>query len=207
MRSILGKKLGMTSLFDEKGKAIPCTVIEAEPNHVAQVKTLENDGYAAYQLAYNEKSSKRTNKATEGHFKKAGIKPTYRLKEVKNIKDELKVGDAIKVDTFKVGDIVDVVGVSKGKGFQGVVRRHHFGGGSRTHGQSDRLRAPGSVGGSSFPSRTFKGMRMAGRMGGDQVTAKRLEIVKIVPDSNLIVVKGAIPGTKNSYVEVRTTKK
>ncbi|MBC8042774.1 MAG: 50S ribosomal protein L3 [Rhizobacter sp.] len=207
MSGILGKKLGMTSIYDDKGKVIPCTVIEAGPCFVSQVMTVEKNGYAAYQVSFDEKKEKRTPKPQVGHFKKAGVKPAYLVSEFRDIiLSDLKIGDEIKADVFKEGDIVDVTGTSKGKGFMGVVRRHHFGGGSRTHGQSDRQRAPGSVGGSSFPSRTFKGTRMAGRMGGEQVTAKKLRIVKVIPDSNLLVVLGAIPGTKNSYVKVVINK-
>ncbi len=208
MSAILGKKLGMTSIYDAKGKVIPCTVIEAGPCFVSQVKTVEKDGYAAYQFCFDEKKEERTAKPQRGHFKKAGVKPAYKVKEfyAQEVGLELKAGDALKVDVFKEGDLVDVVGISKGKGFAGVVKRHHFGGGSRTHGQSDRLRAPGSMGGSSHPSRSFKGLRMAGRMGSDQVTAKNLKVVKVLADSNLIVVKGAVPGKKNAYLEISTAK-
>lgn len=209
MSAILGKKVGMTSLYDGKGKVIPCTVIEAGPCYVSQVKTVEKDGYAAYQVCFDEKRESRTAKPQVGHFKKAGLKPAYNVVEFRKemIAGDLKAGDKIGVDTFKEGEIIDVIGTSKGKGFAGVVKRHHFGGGSRTHGQSDRLRAPGSMGGSSDPSRTFKGQRMAGRMGGDQVTVKNLQVVKVIPDSNLLVVKGAVPGPKDSYLEIVTRKK
>lgn len=209
MSAILGKKVGMTSLYDGKGKVIPCTVIEAGPCYVSQVKTVEKDGYAAYQVCFDEKRESRAAKPQVGHFKKAGLKPAYRVIEFRKelIAGDLKAGDKIGVDTFKEGEIIDVIGTSKGKGFAGVVKRHHFGGGSRTHGQSDRLRAPGSMGGSSDPSRTFKGQRMAGRMGGDQVTVKNLQVVKVIPDSNLLVVKGAVPGPKNAYLEIVTRKK
>lgn len=207
MSGILGKKLGMTSIYDDKGRVIPCTVIEAGPCYISEVKTVEKHGYAAYQVSYDEKKEKRTAKPQLGAFKKAGVKPTYLVIEFRDIIEaEMKVGDEINASVFKEGDIVDVIGTSKGKGFAGVVKRHHFGGGSRTHGQSDRQRAPGSMGGSSFPSRTFKGMRMAGRMGSDRVTVKKLQIVKVIPDSNLLVVRGAIPGTKNSYVKVVINK-
>lgn len=208
MSAILGKKVGMTSIYDEKGKVIPCTVIEAGPCYVSQVKTVEKDGYAAYQVAFDEKKAARTPKPQQGHFKKVNVPPAYYVKEFHKevLGLELKAGDSFKADVFKEGDVVDVIGTSKGKGFQGVVKRHHFGGGSRTHGQSDRLRAPGSLGGSSFPSRSFKGLRMAGRMGGETVTAKNLKVVKVLADSNLIVVKGAVPGKKGGYVQIVTAK-
>lgn len=198
----------MTSLYDAKGKVIPCTVIEAGPCYVSQVKTVENDGYAAYQMAFDEKKESRTPKPQLGHFKKAGVPPAYFVKEFRAevMGRELKVGEVVKADIFKEGDVVDVIGTSKGKGFQGVVKRHHFGGGCRTHGQSDRWRAPGSMGGSSFPSRSFKGMRMAGRMGGETVTVKNLKVVKVLADSNLLVVKGAVPGKNGGYVQVVTAK-
>ncbi|MDX2128272.1 MAG: 50S ribosomal protein L3 [Chloroherpetonaceae bacterium] len=208
MSAILGRKVGMTSIYDAKGKEIPCTVIEAGPCTIAQVKTKEKEGYHSYQFTFAEKKENRVSKPLLGHFKKAGVKPTYSVVEFRkeDVQADLNVGDVVKVDVFKEGEIVDVVGTSKGKGFAGVVKRHHFGGMSRTHGQSDRERAPGSMGGSSYPSRTFKGMRMAGRMGGDQVTVKNLLVVKVLADSNLLVVKGAIPGHKNSFVQVVSVK-
>lgn len=208
MSAILGKKVGMTSIYDAKGKVVPCTVIEAGPCYISQVKTVEKDGYAAYQVAFDEKKVSRTPKPQQGHFKKANLSPAYFVKEFRKetLGLELKAGESFKVDIFKEGDLVDVIGISKGKGFQGVVKRHHFGGGSRTHGQSDRLRAPGSMGGSSFPSRSFKGLKMAGRMGGETVTAKNLKVVKVLAESNLIVVKGAVPGKKGGYVQIVTAK-
>lgn len=204
----MGKKIGMTSLYDEKGKVIPCTVIEAGPCYISQVKTVEKDGYAAYQVAFDEKKLSRTPKPQQGHFKKANVPPAYFVREFRKevLGLDLKPGDSFKVDVFKEGDLVDVIGISKGKGFQGVVKRHHFGGGSRTHGQSDRLRAPGSLGGSSFPSRAFKGLRMAGRMGGERVTVKNLKVVKVLADANLLVVKGAVPGRRGGYLQIVSAK-
>ncbi len=209
MSAILGKKIGMTSIYDAKGKVVPCTVIEAGPCYVSQVKTVDKEGYEAYQLAFDEKREDRTPKPQLGHFKKAGIKPAYKVVEFRKevVGAELKPGDLIKVDVFKEGEKVDVVGTSKGKGFAGVVKRHHFSGGPRTHGQSDRERAPGSMGGSSNPSRSFKGMRMGGRMGGERVTVRNLLVVKVIPDSNLIVLRGAVPGPRNAYVQITSAKK
>jgi large subunit ribosomal protein L3 len=209
MSAILGKKLGMTSIYGKDGKIIPCTVIEAGPCFISQVKTVEKEGYAAYQLSFSEKKESRTAKPQLGHFKKAGVKPAYTIKEFKQdlVGADLKAGDAVKVDIFKEGEKVDITGISKGKGFAGVVKRHHFGGGSRTHGQSDRERAPGSMGGSSHPSRTFKGLRMGGRMGATQITVRNLVVVKVIADSNIIVVRGAIPGPKNTTVQIITAKK
>ncbi|ACF13552.1 ribosomal protein L3 [Chloroherpeton thalassium ATCC 35110] len=208
MSAILGKKIGMTSLFDENRKAIPCTVIEAGPCFVSQVKTVDKDGYAAYQICFDKKKENRTAKPQLGHFQKSGVEPSYKMSEFRKeiFADELNAGDEVKVSIFKEGDTVKVSGVSKGKGFAGVVKRYHFGGGSKTHGQSDRLRAPGSVGGSSFPSRTFKGQRMAGRKGSDSVTIRGLKVVKVLPESNLLVIKGAVPGPNNSYLEIVTSK-
>jgi large subunit ribosomal protein L3 len=204
MSGILGKKLGMTQIFDEKGKSVPVTVIEAGPCYIAQIKTVENDGYDAIQLGFVEKKDKAVNKPLSGHFVKSGIKPAKYLREFKGFDiSKLKLGDEIKADIFSSGEFVNIVGISKGLGFQGVVRRHHFSGGPITHGQSDRVKAPGSVGPSSYPSRTFKGQRMAGRMGGDRVTVRNLKIVKIDIGNNLILVKGAIPGKKNSIVEIK----
>jgi large subunit ribosomal protein L3 len=204
MPGILGKKIGMTSIFDDKGEAIPCTVIEAGPCVVAQVKTKEKDGYEALQLGFGAKKEKRSSKALLKHFEKAGAKPSRIVREFKGFDaSKYKSGDEVKVDAvFAQGDVVSVVGTSKGRGFQGVVKRHHFGGGSRTHGQSDRERAPGSIGSSSFPSRVLKGMRMAGRMGGVQRTAKNVRVVRIIPESNLLLVRGSVPGHNNSFVQV-----
>lgn len=203
-KGILGKKIGMTSVFDEKGKMIPCTVIEAGPCFVTQIKTKENDGYEAVQLAFDEKRERSVNKPVKGHFDKAGLKAKKVVKEFKGFDlSQFKLGDEIKVDSlFSSGDVISVTGTSKGRGFQGVVKRHHFGGGFRTHGQSDRERAPGSIGSSSYPSRVFKGMLMAGRMGGEKITVKNLTVVKVIPESNLLLVQGSVAGHNNSYVEI-----
>jgi large subunit ribosomal protein L3 len=201
MAGIIGKKVGMTSIFDEAGKQIPCSVIEAGPCVVTQVKTQEIDGYEALQLGFDDKKDKHTTNALKGHFKKAGVTPKRKVVEFDNFNKELKTGSEVKADIFTEGEFVDVIGTSKGKGFQGVVKRHNFAGvGGQTHGQHNRLRAPGSLGASSWPSRVFKGMRMAGRMGGDRVKVQNLQIVKIFSDQNLIVVKGSIPGAKGSYI-------
>jgi len=201
MSGLIGKKVGMTSIFDENGKNIPCTVIEAGPCVVTQVRTKEVDGYEAYQLGFDDKKAKQTVKAEEGHFKKAGTVAKKKVVEFKHFDANYNLGDVITVDLFNEGEFVDVTGVSKGKGFQGVVKRHGFGGvGQSTHGQHNRLRAPGSVGASSYPSRVFKGMRMAGRTGGENVTVQNLRVLKVVADKNLILVKGAIPGHKDSFV-------
>ena len=205
MPGIIGKKIGMTSVFDAAGKNIPCTVIEAGPCVVTQIRTVEKDGYAAVQLAYDEKKEKHTSKAQKGHFEKAATTPKRKLVEFKNdFPMELKLGDTITVNDLKEGvEWVDVIGTSKGKGFQGVVKRHGFQGvGGQTHGQDDRLRHPGSMGASSWPSRVFKGMRMAGHMGGDRVKVTNLQVVKVIPENNLIIVKGSVPGAKGSYVIV-----
>jgi large subunit ribosomal protein L3 len=203
MSGIIGKKVGMTSIFDETGKNIPCTVIEAGPCVVTHVKSVDTDGYAAVQLAYGEKKEKNTTGPLKGHFQKAGTTPKRKLVEFKSFEDEKALGDIITVDLFTTGDYVDVVGTSKGKGFQGVVKRHGFAGvGMQTHGQHNRLRAPGSLGASSWPSRVFKGMRMAGHTGNARVKVQNLEVVKVYPEQNLIVVKGSIPGAKGSFVIV-----
>lgn len=204
MSGLIGKKIGMTSIFDENGKNIPCTVIEAGPCVITQVRTNEVDGYEALQLGFDDKAEKQATKADLGHFKKAGTVAKKKVVEFKHFETEYKLGDVLTVDVFAEGEFVDVQGVSKGKGFQGVVKRHGFGGvGQATHGQHNRLRAPGSVGASSYPSRVFKGMRMAGRTGGENVTVQNLKVLKVVADKNLIVVKGAIPGHKNSYVIIQ----
>jgi len=201
MSGIIGKKVGMTSIFGANGKNIPCTVVEAGPCVVTQVRTLEKDGYEAVQLAYDEKKEKNTSSAMKGHFTKAGTTPKRKLVEFKHFEEPKSQGDQITVELFAEGDFVDAVGTSKGKGFQGVVKRHGFSGvGGATHGQHNRLRAPGSLGASSWPSRVFKGMRMAGRMGGERVKTQNLQILKVIADKNLLVVKGSIPGAKGSYV-------
>ncbi|HEY9186317.1 MAG TPA: 50S ribosomal protein L3 [Ignavibacteria bacterium] len=203
MNGILGKKIGMTGVFDDKGNYIPCTVIEAGPCYVTQIKTLENDGYQAVQVAFGEKPERLVNKPLMGHFNKANVKPAYYLGEFRvDDVSKYKVGDKIDVSIFTVGDKVKVTGTSIGRGFQGVVKRHHFGGGSVTHGQSDRLRAPGSIGASSYPSRVFKGQRMAGRMGGVKRTVRNLSVINVITDSNLLLVKGSVPGAKNSLVKI-----
>lgn len=204
MSGLIGRKIGMTSIFDENGKNIPCTVIEAGPCVVTQVRTNEVDGYEALQLGFDDKTEKHATKADLGHFKKAGTSAKKKVVEFQEFETEYKLGDLITVDLFSEGEFVDVQGVSKGKGFQGVVKRHGFGGvGQATHGQHNRLRAPGSVGASSYPSRVFKGMRMAGRMGGDNVTIQNLRVLKVVADKNLLLVKGCVPGHKNSYVIIQ----
>ena len=201
MPGLIGRKIGMTSVFSAEGKNMPCTVIEVGPCVVSQVKTVEKDGYEAVQLGFVEKSDKHTNKAEQGHFKKAGVTPRRHLVEFKNFEQQLKLGDTLTVDFFAEKDFVDVVGTSKGRGFQGVVHRHGFGGvGQITHGQSDRQRAPGSLGGSSYPARVFKGMRMAGRMGNDRVTVQNLQVLKVIPEHNLLMVKGSVPGAKGSIL-------
>lgn len=205
MSGMLGKKIGMTSVFDEMGNNIPCTVIQAEPNVVTQVKQADGaDGYTAVQLAIGEKKEKRTSSALKGHFGKANTTPKRKVKEFKKFENTFELGDEVLLeDIFAEGDVIDVRGVSKGKGFQGVVRRHGFKGvGDRTHGQHNRERAPGAIGQSSSPSRVYKGMRMGGRMGGDNVTMKNLRVVRILPDHNLILVRGAVPGPKGGFVEL-----
>ena len=205
MAGIIGKKIGMTSVFSVEGKNIPCTVIEAGPCVVTQVKTEENDGYNALQLAYGDKKEKHATKAEFGHFKKAGVTPKRKVVEFRNTYQEtFELGQEIDVNVFHENDFVDVVGVSKGKGFQGVVKRHNFKGvNDATHGRHNRLRAPGSIGASSWPSRVFKGMRMAGRDGGKTVTIENLQVIKIIAEKNLIVVKGSVPGAKGSYIIMR----
>ena len=194
----------MTSIFDENGKNIPCTVIQAGPCVVTQVRTEEVDGYSALQLGFDDKAEKRAAKAELGHYKKAGASPKKKVVEFRDFEGEYKLGDSIGVDLFVEGEFVDVVGTSKGKGFQGVVKRHGFAGvGQATHGQHNRLRAPGSIGAASTPSKVVKGLRMAGRMGGERVTVQNLRVLKVVPEKNLIVVKGAVPGHKNAYVTVQ----
>ncbi|NGX83522.1 50S ribosomal protein L3 [Aequorivita sp. KMM 9714] len=201
MSGLIGRKIGMTSIFDENGKNIPCTVIEAGPCVVTQVRTKEVDGYEALQLGFDDK--KTATKAAEGHAKKAGTVAKRKVAEFKYFEEDYKLGDTLTVDLFTEGEYVDVVGTSKGKGFQGVVKRHGFGGvGQSTHGQHNRLRAPGSIGAASYPARVFKGMRMAGQMGNERVKVENLRVLKVVAEKNLLVVKGAIPGHKNSYVMI-----
>ena len=202
MPGLIGKKIGMTSIYSAEGKATPCTIIEAGPCVVTQVKSEEKDGYNAVQLAYGEKSDKNTPKALQGHFKKAKTTPKQKIAEFDGFEDA-NLGDVFSADLFAEGEFVDVQGTSKGKGFQGVVKRHGFGGvGQSTHGQHNRLRAPGSIGAASYPARVFKGMRMAGQTGNAKVTQPNLQVVKVLADKNLILVKGSIPGAKGSFVKI-----
>ena len=204
MSGLIGKKIGMTSIFDESGKNIPCTVIEAGPCVVTQVRTDEVDGYSAIQLGFDDKTEKSTTKAAHGHAKKAGTVAKTKVVEFQGFDQDLNLGDTISVDHFEEGEFVDVSGISKGKGFQGVVKRHGFAGvGQATHGQHNRLRAPGSIGAASYPARVFKGMKMAGRMGGEKVKVLNLRVLKIMPEKNLVLVKGCVPGHKNSYVIIQ----
>jgi large subunit ribosomal protein L3 len=201
MPGLIGKKIGMTSVFSADGKNVPCTVIEVGPCVVTQVKTKEVDGYEALQLGFEDEKEKHLTQPEIGHFKKAGVAPKRHLAEFKGFEGEYATGDTIGVDFFEGAEFVDVVGTSKGKGFQGVVKRHGFGGvGQSTHGQHNRLRAPGSVGACSYPAKVFKGMRMAGQMGNERVTVQNLQIVKIIPEHNLLMIKGSIPGSKGSIV-------
>ncbi|MBO2525526.1 MAG: 50S ribosomal protein L3 [Bacteroidales bacterium] len=205
MSGLLGKKIGMTSIYDASGKIVPCTVLEAGPCVVTQVKTVEKDGYNAIQLGYDEKKEKRTTKALKGHFAKAGTTPKKLLREFTRFEEGHKkqYGEILDVTVFEEGEFVDVIGISKGKGFQGVVKRHGFGGvGDSTHGQHNRLRAPGSLGASSYPSRVLKGMRMAGQTGNKQVKMINLQIMKIVKEKNLVLVKGSVPGPNGSYIKI-----
>ncbi|MEI7831373.1 MAG: 50S ribosomal protein L3 [Prolixibacteraceae bacterium] len=201
MPGLIGKKIGMTSVFSVEGKNIPCTVIEAGPCTVTQIRTLETDGYEAVQLGFIEKKEKHATKAEIGHYKKAGTTPKRKVVEFEGFGGEVKLGDVITVDMLEADTFIDITGISKGRGFQGVVRRHGFSGvGQSTHGQHNRLRAPGSVGASSYPSRVFKGMRMAGRDGGKTITVQNLQVLKVIPESNLLIVKGSVPGAKDSYL-------
>ena len=203
MSGLIGKKIGMTSIFDENGKNMPCTVIQAGPCVVTQVRTEEKDGYEAVQLGFDDKTEKSAIKAEMGHSKKAGTSVKKKVVEFQGFEEEYKLGDTITVAHFEEGEFVDVTGTSKGKGFQGVVKRHGFAGvGQATHGQHNRLRAPGSIGAASYPARVFKGMRMAGRMGTDTVKVQNLRVLKVVEDQNLLVVKGCVPGHKNAYVKI-----
>ncbi|ANQ51049.1 50S ribosomal protein L3 [Flammeovirga yaeyamensis] len=202
MPGLIAKKVGMTSIYDENGKNIACTLIQTGPNVVTQVKTVESDGYTAIQVGFDEKKEKRTSAAMKGHFSKAGTTPKRKVVEFRNPVMERALGDVLKMDEiFAEGEFVDIVGTSKGKGFQGVVKRHNFGGvGQATHGQHNRLRAPGAIGACATPSRVFKGLRMAGRTGGKRVKVMNLRVMKMYPEDGLILVSGAIPGAKNSYV-------
>ncbi len=204
MSALLGRKIGMTSIFTDNGEFVPCTVIEAGPCPVVNVRTKEKDGYTAVLVGFQSQEARKVTKPVAGQFAKANVPFTKHLREFRSLaKKSVKIGDVLDVTEFIVGDKVKVTGTSKGRGFQGVVKRHHFGGGgSTTHGQSDRVRAPGSIGGSSFPSRVFKGTRMAGRMGGVQRTVRNLQVLQVLPESNLILVKGSIPGAPNSIVEI-----
>ncbi|MFB9294556.1 50S ribosomal protein L3 [Persicitalea jodogahamensis] len=202
MSGLIGKKIGMTSLYDADGQALACTVIQAGPCVVTQLRTEEKDGYKAVQLAYGEKKEKNTTKPMLGHFKAAGTTPKRKVVEFKYFAREFELGKTLTIgDVFAEGDFVDVVGKVKGRGFQGVVKRHGFGGvGGQTHGQHNRARHPGSIGACSFPSRVFKGLRMAGRMGGNRVTIQNLRVLKIIPEQNLLVISGSVPGAKESFV-------
>lgn len=204
MSGLIGKKIGMTSIYDENGKNLPCTVIEAGPCVVTQLKTNEVDGYSAVQLGFTDKNEKHTTKAEAGHFKKSKSSAKQKLIEFQDFDQDLNLGDNITVEHFAEGEFVDVSGTSKGKGFQGVVKRHGFAGvGQATHGQHNRLRAPGSIGAASYPARVFKGMKMAGRMGNETITVQNLKVIKVVSEKNILVLKGCIPGHKNSYVIIR----
>ena len=201
MPGLIGKKIGMTSVFSADGKNVPCTVIEVGPCVVTQVKTPEVDGYSALQLGFEDEKEKHLTQPEIGHFKKAGVTPKRHWAEFKGFEGEYKLGDTISVDMFSDNDFVDIVGVSKGKGYQGVVKRHGFGGvGQTTHGQHNRLRAPGSIGACSYPAKVFKGMRMAGQMGNKRVTVQNLQVFKVIAEHNLLMIKGSIPGSKGSIV-------
>ena len=203
MPGLLGKKIGMTSVFSAEGKNIPCTVIEVGPCVVTQVKSVEKDGYAAVQLGYEEAKEKNTSAPMKGHFQKAGTTPKRHLAEFTGFEQELNLGETITVELFADTTYVDVVGTSKGRGFQGVVKRHGFGGvGQATHGQDDRLRKPGSIGACSYPAKVFKGLRMGGQMGNQRVTTQNLQVIKVIPEHNLLLVKGSVPGYNGSIVSV-----
>ncbi len=204
MKTLLGKKLGMTSIINERGDYIPCTVIKAGPCPIVQIRTEKSDGYNAIQIGFEYLTkSTQANKPNVGHFKKSGANPTRFLREVRINDENYTIGNELTVDIFSIGDKVKVTGKSKGRGFQGVVKRHHFGGvGMTTHGQSDRMRAPGSIGGSSYPSRVFPGQRMAGRMGYENRTVRNLEVLDVIPNENIIVIKGSVPGAINSLIEI-----
>ena len=201
MPGLLGKKIGMISVFSADGKNVPCTVIEAGPCVVTQVKSVEKDGYAAVQLGFQDMKEKNVTAPLMGHFKKAGVAPKRHLAEFKNFEQELNLGDTVTVDLFADAQYVDVIGTSKGKGFQGVVKRHGFGGvGQAPHGQDDRLRKPGSIGACSYPAKVFKGLRMGGQMGCDRVTTQNLRVLKVIPEKNLLLIKGSVAGCKGSIV-------
>jgi len=201
--AILGKKIGMTSIYDDKGVQIPCTVVEAGPCPIVNIRTSDVNGYNAVQLGWLPVKESKLNKPVLGYFKKQGINPLKYLKEFRDLEINAQIGESLTVEQFKPGDKVKVIGKSKGRGFQGVVKRHHFGGvGMQTHGQSDRQRHPGSIGSSSYPSRVFKGLRMAGRMGGNQVSVRNLQVVDVLPEKNLILIKGSVPGGQNSLLEI-----
>ena len=203
MPGIIGRKIGMTSIYSAEGKAMPCTVIEAGPCVVTQIKTQDRDGYEAIQLGFGERKEKNTPNAMKGHFKKAKTTPKANLAEFDGFDAELNLGDTVGVDIFEEGEFVSVVGTSKGKGFQGVVKRHNFGGvGQATHGQHNRMRAPGSIGAASYPARVFKGMRMAGQMGNARVKIENLQVLKVMAEKNLILVKGSVPGPKGSTITI-----
>ena len=204
MSGLIGKKIGMTSLYDDEGNNLACTVIEAGPCIVTQVKNKDKDGYDSVQLGFLDKKEKKYTKSEIGHFKNAKTDPKQNICEFKNFKNELNIGDVVSVDHFIEGEFVDVSGISKGKGFQGVVKRHGFAGvGQSTHGQHNRLRAPGSIGAASYPARVFKGMRMAGQTGNEKVTVQNLKVIKIVPEKNLLLLKGCVPGHKNSIITIK----
>ena len=204
MSGLIGKKIGMTSLYDDEGNNLACTVIEAGPCIVTQVKNKDKDGYDSVQLGFLDKKEKNYTKSEIGHFKNAKTDPKQNICEFKNFKNELNIGDVVSVDHFIEGEFVDVSGISKGKGFQGVVKRHGFAGvGQSSHGQHNRLRAPGSIGAASYPARVFKGMRMAGQMGNEKVTVQNLKVIKIVPEKNLLLLKGCVPGHKNSIITIK----
>ena len=204
MSGLIGKKIGMTSLYDDEGNNLACTVIKAGPCIVTQVKNKDKDGYDSVQLGFLDKKEKNYTKSEIGHFKSAKTDPKQNICEFKNFKNELNIGDVVSVDHFIEGEFVDVSGISKGKGFQGVVKRHGFAGvGQSTHGQHNRLRAPGSIGAASYPARVFKGMRMAGQMGNEKVTVQNLKVIKIVPEKNLLLLKGCVPGHKNSIITIK----
>jgi large subunit ribosomal protein L3 len=204
MPGLIGKKIGMTSIFSAEGKSLPCTVIEAGPCVVTQIKKTETDGYEAVQIGFQNKKDKHTTKPEAGHFQKAGVTPKRHLAEFKNFETAYQLGDVITVDYLENAGFVDVVGTSKGKGFQGVVKRHGFSGvGETSHGQHNRLRAPGAIGACSTPAKVFKGMKMAGQMGNKQITVQNLEVIKIMPEHNLLLVKGSVPGAKGSILIIK----